>query len=333
MLVFFRLSVVALSDPIDVYGNTWPPYVTSPGSDPGMTTQIVQEILRTAGKEPQFRYLQYSLIYKLLKSGDIPAAYPYFKTPLREQEVYFSKAPLHDVENRIYYNHYKNGPSVWADIKGSPGSLRGVDGYAYGEKYIGPLLDKTNVFKSEVLALRALIENEITYLPMTRRVMEHLLQQYFPEHTYKIRALTFEDGSVVSETTPLYVIFPRTAAGNALKNEFDAAREKLNSEGGFKAVNKSRPEYNSFFVTLEATDSVPFITGQDVENENDTHRKIYAIPSGSRGVVLEWSESILKPGQSESVYPVMMDQSLVRLVSGPHAGKELWIKNIHLEID
>jgi len=327
-------------EPVKVYTDTWSPFVAPEGEGLGPAQSTVRLIMNEADYEPEFVYLDYFQVYQLVEEKKINGAFPFFQTPARKGRVLFSKS-LGETENFFYYDVY-NFNEVEPDLNNKQLVIGRVIGYSYGEN-IDSILenkeeDSKKVFSSELRAFQALISNEIDLLPMAEKVHDSMLHDYFPDYTDRMRNLIQKDeqGRIIKNISTYHLIAPDNEAGKVFIEKFNAARDSL-EEAGIKLVAEeplpTKNPHNSGYVRLTGTDNIPFIIGQDSEEANNS-TTYFAIPLGTRGVVLEWSESIRNGSKgSKSLFSSMNDFSQLEIISGPHIGKELWVKNIHIEIE
>ncbi|MHA7870810.1 MAG: hypothetical protein ACX939_00515, partial [Hyphococcus sp.] len=78
-----------------------------------------------------------------------------------------------------------------------------------------------------------------------------------------------------------------------------------------------------------ASEGFPVVVGVAV----DDAQSYYAVPQGTKVLVLNWSNRILESSRNARLYQTMVDQSSVLVLNGPHTGKELLIKNMHIAIE
>ncbi len=90
-----------------------------------------------------------------------------------------------------------------------------------------------------------------------------------------------------------------------------------------------RPPRRVDLAQLVSAEGNPVILGRASGDSGD---EFYALPLGTRVIVLEWSEKIARPSTNDRPYRIMMDESRVVVVSGPHVGRELYIRNMHLSL-
>ncbi len=307
------------AQPLAVHTDIWPPYVEAGTPVQGSVVNLVRTVLDDMGERPDWQRFDFAYSYDKVLRQRAPLAFPYFLTPEREAEVMFS-APLFEVTNLIFHNR-RFGTLEAAGLEGA--RFGRVAGYRYGavlDAYAGD----ARVFASEAGALRALLDGEIDALPMTQSVAEATLASEFPDELELIRPV---EG--VSDTASLHVIAPMSEEGTRLIARFDASLARLRAEGIIPAGDPSArvrlPERT--LARLVASEGFPMILAR-VQGEAGH----LSMPPGARATIIEWSPRIADGQSDERIYQTMMDETRVVMLSGPHVGRELLVRNMHLEI-
>ena len=323
--VVWSLSALALPfKSAEVYTSYWPPYVNEPESDLGVAQRVVELVYYQMGLAPDFEHLDYYFSYQQLERGYIAASFPYFKTQQRAKSVLFSE-PLMTVENSLFYSAERPPEALSASALQQLNVGR-VAGYSYGEA-LGFLLPNARVYASEVMALRALLMGEIDLLPVSTKVAQALIQKHFP---HKIHVFKHIDGFKTNDS--VHLIAPKTAEGEAFIRRFNQALTELKQAGVLAQVlSLEEPIASSGYVQLLPAEGFPVVTGY-MEKE-DGSRAFYVIPQGSRARVIAWHDVVLNAHTSEKIFEGMMQYSKVQVVDGPHAGKSLFVRNMHLGIE
>ncbi|WP_152556814.1 substrate-binding periplasmic protein [Porticoccus hydrocarbonoclasticus] len=318
---------------VEVYTDAWPPYVNrEPDKEPGAITRIVELALRNMRLDPQWQRVDFSLAYEMVNNNEIRLSFPYFETARRKQlypDVRFS-APLMTVDNVLYYSRehwdFSSPPDSIGDLR-----LGRVAEYAYGEKFEAWLVGATE-YQSEVLALRALFNGDIDLLPMARRVGQALVLEYFPWQYRSFRHIPGDD--YLSQDT-VHLVTHDDPQGEAFIKAFDEALEKLagvkkQDEVWETSLDAGR---STGYVRLVVGEGHPVIIGQTQRQGEHPDNHYVMIPPGSRGLVLDWSDAVFKEFNSPKLYAAMVALSKIRIVDGPHVGRELYVKNLHIEIE
>ncbi|MCF2950179.1 transporter substrate-binding domain-containing protein [Paraglaciecola aquimarina] len=297
----------------------WQPYINAKGDPLGSAAELIQLLFSQDNTEVIWQYQNFELAYNQVKKNQKLAAYPYFKTPLREAEVLFSD-PIFNVTSHIYYSRQFNEDIQLADLKRF--RIGKVTDYSYGTEIDKIVADAKDI-NSEKQALIELLNNEIDYLPMTESVMNNLLIETFPEQMLLVKPL-----SAVKGNASLHLIASKTAEGEALKaqlNRLICHVKELDSlqTNPLKLPNKLD------VASLTAAEGYPVILGQSqIEGSPD----YFTLPQGTKVLVIKWSSKIQAPSKSDRLYKNMMDLSKVVVLNGPHVGKELYIRNMYIEL-
>lgn len=320
-------------EPLSVYTGAWPPFVRAPDQPAGSAAEVVRMVLHNMDRDVGFEHFGYAYGYLAIKKGTVPAAFPFFKTRARLDEVLFSR-PLFTVRNAVYYNlQFRDFDNEPVD----PSTLRvgRVNGYSYGDGLDAALescptsdSERCPVFDSETEAVRSLLNDRIDLLPMTDSVAAAILADSFPDESQLLRQVP---GDAFASTSTLHLIAPRNDDGQALITAFNASHEELLAAGVITAADRGLAQTTARganVVRISASEGFPIVVGVDDQNPE----KFYAVPEGTRALVLEWSDKISAPSTDDRLYAVMVDQSLVVILDGPHVGKELRIRNMHLSI-
>ncbi|RHW76173.1 ABC transporter substrate-binding protein [Colwellia sp. RSH04] len=321
-LIFFYIllyPVIGWTKPISIATYQWAPYINAKHQPLGIAAELLEQILSQNDKIISWRYQNYDLAFELVKRGKQQSAFPYFKTKEREQQVLFSRA-LFSVKSHIYYNRQRESKLDLTQI--SRHSFGRVVGYSYGE-VIDTYLKDAETYATEKDALESLLNNEIDFLPMTKSVMNNMLNK-----TYRDQALLIKKVNDIVGYDSLHLIAPKTVEGEKFIASIDQLIEQIKKIKSVqpKAIERFKLKDIARLVTAEG---YPAIVGQTSLEEAVDY---YTLPQGTRVLVLNWSDKILRPSQTDRLYKSMIDLSYVVVLNGPHVGKELYIKNMHLEI-
>ena len=304
---------------IAAHTDVWPPYVEAGAPVEGSVVNMVRTVLDDMGLAPDWQRFDFAYSYDKVRAGRAPLAFPYFLTPEREAEVVFS-APLFQVTNLVFHNR-RFGSLEAADLTAA--RFGRVAGYQYGAA-LDVYSAEARVFASEAAALRALLDGEIDALPMTQSVAEATLARESPDELELIRPV---EG--VSDMASLHVIAPMSEEGRALIAGFDASLARLRVAGvipeGDPSARVRLPVRT--LARLVASEGFPMILARTPGQDG-----YLAMPPGARASIIAWSVRIADGQADDRIYRTMMDETRVMMLSGPHAGQELLVRNMHLEI-
>lgn len=328
-LYFFAVALL-LSAPlyavekVQISTARWAPYINDAQQPLGSAADILRQIFSQDDIQINWIYQNFDLAYQQVKSKNKLAAFPYLKTVERNEEVYFSR-PVFQVISRIYYNRQKTlrpaSADAWPALIQS-GRVGAVAGYRYGDG-IDELLVQAEIFPSDYEALTALLNNSIDFLPMTESVMNTLLNS-----EYQSQSLLVQPVEGISSNESLYLIAARTAQGEALISKLN---ELINQAEGIQSLHPQPVSLlpSTDIAHLVTAEGYPAIIGQ---TDNSDNAQFYTLPAGTQVLVLKWSDNILKAADGNHLYRTMMDLSQVVVLNGPHVGKELYVKNMHIEL-
>ncbi|MCU7891353.1 MAG: transporter substrate-binding domain-containing protein [Candidatus Thiodiazotropha sp. (ex Ustalcina ferruginea)] len=314
---------IATKKSLQIMTEVWLPYINPEMESLGSAARIIDILAAEMETDIDWRYISYAVAYQLIRRDKAELAFPYFLTAKREKEVIFSY-PMFSVTSRIYYNRqfYSEG-----QVKKGFSSLRTgkVDGYSYGES-LDQLLEKAEIFATEQAALAALFNHAIDLLPMTEGVMKTTLERYFPNRGQLVLAVPG-----ISGTSSLHVIAPDTPQGKAAIQQLNDAIDQLKALklAGTQA-SYAEDKKSVDLAQLIPAEGYPAILGQ--VSMGTTNNQYFTLPQGTRVVVLEWSTKILTPSNTDRLYKNMMDLSRVVILNGPHVGKELYVRNMHIHL-
>ncbi|MEP4890455.1 MAG: transporter substrate-binding domain-containing protein [Aliiglaciecola sp.] len=307
---------------IEVLTDVWAPYI-NPQSEPmGRAAKVLDTIAAYAQVNINWRYVPYRDAALLLERQKAHLSYPYFYTQQRAEKHYYSK-PIFYLTSRLYFNRH----FVSSELANNYESLTiaKVAGYSYGEE-IDKIVTDAQQYETEEDALIALLNNEVQILPMTEGVMNNLLDTRYAEQKQLIIPV-----DNVKDESSLHIIASKTAEGKALIEQFDQAiTMRLNGEDAQLQPTQNLQQKVDL-ATLVTSEGFPAILGE-FTNKNGSI-DYYTIPIGTRVIVLQWSSKILNPSHSDRIYKNMMETSNVVILNGPHVGKELRVKNMHIQLE
>lgn len=310
---------------IAIYTDEWLPYINPPEQPLSDDAVLVNLIALEAGYQLDWKYFPYQASYDLVKNKRALLSYPYFKTEARSREVLFSD-PVFKVTSQIYFNRqYQNADQFKKDLTGY--RIGKVAGYSYGEQ-LDKLLNNAVAFPSERSAIAGLLNHQIDLLPITEEVADATLERYFPNRRQLLQPLP-QDKQYKPE--PLYLIAQDSPEGKQLIGRFNQAIASLAERGVISVTTRELKRYKKpDFAQLMTAEGYPVILGQTEREQDDS--RFYTLPNGTQVLVLEWSERILQSSHTDRLYMNMVDLSRVLVLNGPHVGKELFVKNMHIHL-
>jgi polar amino acid transport system substrate-binding protein len=302
-----------------VYVDTFAPYINEEGSKLGSSATTLKVLGEYAGLEIEYRYIPFSDATTLMLLEKDVVSFPYFITDERKENFYFSK-PIVNISIQLFFNRQFNELSSINELS----NLRvgTVVGYSYGQN-IDDLLNEPKTFDSDMTALLALMKGEIDVLPMASGVMESMLNTHFVDQRQLIRPI-----QKISGKEQFHVMAPKTSFGKAIIDKINKAIAlKFGDATPLDSRAVKAPDAD--VAELIPAEGFPAIIGHDTENSDLN----YTLPIGTKVVVLDWSEAIRNPNTNSSINRNMMLTSKVVILNGPHVGKELMVRNMHIKLN
>jgi len=320
----------AAQESVRIYTDTYRPYVLPEGEEDGKAMRLVRLVFLNAGLTPDFEYIDFNYGYYAARNSTADLTFPWRETSERSEDVLFSKRLFSD-DTKFYYN-IRFHPDGLQKEDLANALLGRASGYSYGEVVNNYLDEADSVgqmreYSTETDSLAALLSGEIAALPLPGSVVSATLNASFPNQQGLIREV---DG--VIDPFDFHLVAPRTPEGAAMIDAFNTSFEELIAAGVVTDdyANEEPPTTRTGDVArVIASEGFPVVVGV-ARNDAQSH---YAVPQGTKVLVLNWSDRILEPSRSDRLYQTMVDQSAVLVLNGPHVGKELLIKNMHIAIE
>ena len=319
------LSFAAKADnTVTVLTDSWEPYITPPEQPLGTAAKLLAMLLDDQGLESRWQHLPYELSFHQVENNKRLLSFPYFKTTQRQNAVIYSD-PIFSVTSKVYYNRAFMSLESAKAAYISKQRVGKVAGYSYGQS-IDKEVEKASVYASEKQALTALFNHDIDVLPMTEGVMNHQLSHHFQERKQLILAI-----DNIADTSSLHAVAAKNAEGKAIIDKINHGFNSLNDAGisSIQTTTTAMPEPVDI-ARLITSEGYPLIIGQTAAGGDNID--YYSLPQGTKALIIEWSQKIRQPSKTDRIYKNMMDLSKVVLLNGPHVGKELFVRNMHIEL-
>lgn len=312
-----------------VYTDIYRPYVLPVGETDGRGMRIVRLILENMKVEYDFEYIDYGFASFSTRTKPNTVTFPWLRSAEREENFLFSR-PLFSVVSKIYYNKQAFDEPPKPEQTTSM-SYAQVKDYAYSDS-VQRRLDAARqrsggvmVYANDAEAIRGLLLNEIDLLPLPSSVVEATLQAEFSDHLRLLGTL-----AIAPEKYSLHLLAPKTPTGRAFIDAFDSSYDALAAAGVLTAWDAEVTSVDNNLgetARLVASEGFPVIVGR---RETDGRNDFFAIPQGTRVLILEWSKKIHQPSASDRIYKTMVDETKVLVLNGPHVAEELFVKNMHI---
>ena len=317
LLLFYVLVLPTFAQNLSVTTAPWQPYINE--NQGGMAVNLFEQIMSQNDTKIDWQRQNYDLGFAQVVNGQKHASFPYFKTSERAQQVLYS-LPVFQVTSHLYFNRqYQQNILIdqLADY-----SIGRVAGYSYGEQ-MDAWVSQATIFINERQALQALLDNEIDYLPMTESVMNHMLNTQFSAQ--KLLILPVED---IADHASLHLIAAKTPQGETIIEQVNTLIEQAAS---FKSLQlePERLTKTPDLAVLNTSEGYPAIIAQTDLSESPSY---YSLANGTKALVVEWSLKMTTASNTDHIYQNMMEMSKVVILNGPLVGKEVYVKNMHIEL-
>lgn len=330
-LLVFSLTV-AKAETLEIYTYDWEPYINPKGSPKGDAAEMFDVLGKFGSFNIDWQYVPYSDAQTLLELEKAALSFPYFYSEQRAKKFIYSK-PLYFASVSVFYNRQNTSSEKVLSL--FPSLIKGkVSGNSYGGN-IDVKFDDAEVFETELEAISALLSGEISVLPMAKGVMKTLLKKYFSAQQALIKAIESSD---FNNQLGMHVIASKNEIGNQLIKKVNAAIElRTQLQGEYKTKVKDTT-LSVDTAILKPSEGYPTILGRlsQIESRECGSKGagdvFFTLPISTKVIVLKWSEHVTKPSYTDRIYGNMMEESAVLVLNGPHLGKELCVKNMHVEL-
>ncbi|MBF7074067.1 transporter substrate-binding domain-containing protein [Glaciecola sp. MH2013] len=305
------------NDELTVYVDDYPPYIAASEKSLGSAAKILKTLGRFANKDIDFEYINYGDAESLLRLGRPAVSYPYFYTEERAKHFLFS-CPVALASMQLFYSRQFNALEDINDLTGL--KVGAVRNNSYGE-VIDAKISNALLYDSEMSAIVALAKNEIDVLPMAKGVMDSFIKTHFSAQKQLIKPIKNIQGKEAFR-----VMAPRTSYGESV---IAAINNAIYLKFGDTAANELSEQSPPIVDNAELipAEGFPAIIGRNIDDEQD-----YTLPIGTRVIVLDWSDGIRKPNSATNINRSMMLTSKVVILNGPHVGKEMLVRNMHIQL-
>lgn len=317
LLLLYVLVLPAFAQSLSVTTAPWQPYIDE--NHGGKAANLFEQIMSQNNTAVEWQRQNYDLGFAQVVSGQKHASFPYFKTSERAQQVLFSR-PVFQVTSHLYFNRQYQ-KSILINQLGDYRIGR-VAGYSYGEK-MDAWVSQGKIFINERQALQALLDNDIDYLPMTESVMNHMLNTQFSAQ--KLLILPVEN---IADHASLHLIASKTPKGEAIVDQVNRLIEQAAS---FKSLQlePERLTKSPDLAVLNTSEGYPAIIAQTDLSGSPSY---YSLANGTKALVVEWGLKMTAASKTDHIYQNMMEMSKVVILNGPLVGKEVYVKNMHIEL-
>ncbi|MDT0594373.1 substrate-binding periplasmic protein [Glaciecola petra] len=302
---------------LTVYVDDFPPYINSANKPLGSAARTLKVLGKYADVNIDFEYLPYSDAMALMRLQRDLVSFPYFYTEQRAEEFYFSE-PISTVSIQVFYSRQFNNIGDRKNLEAL--KVGKVDGNSYGQE-IDNMLVNAEIFDNEINAVAALMNNTIDVLPMAKGVMDAIIQSHYSAQKELIRPILAIQG-----TEKFHLMAPKSDYGKQVIDTLNAAiKLKFGNETPLENKIESAPKVD--LAELIPAEGFPAIIGKGVNDDES-----YTLPIGTKAIVLDWSEGIRRPNSATNINRNMLLTSKVVILNGPHVGKEMMVRNMHIQL-
>ena len=321
------------TQPWTLYTNTYRPFVTPLSEPDGAFARQVRVVLADMGGGHAIEHIDYGYAFHATLHKSHVATFPWRRSPERDKQFVFSR-PLAQVETVLFYDRRAFPEGLASDPLQGITHIGLVAETEYGGD-VGAMIARArrsgievHTFPAEADAIAALLSKRVQIVPMPRAVKAATMQSLYPLQQRLIQA-----DDRVRETFTLHVMGPDTDKGRAFMDAFDATAARLQNAGVIEPYTYVRKEFDwdlAPAARLVTAEGFPIIIGREVV---DGRNQYFALPPGTRVLILQWSDAIRTPSPSDqTLYPLMMDETLVLTLDEPIVGRSLYVKTMHLSL-
>lgn len=325
----------------------WPPFSSefyfAAFTSYGRAAEIVKRAFLHAGHDARIEFKSFGASYQSAKTGEVAAAFPYYRTPEREKEMLFSAALL-EVTDVVFYNAELAPGLAQAhsleDLEPYKDRTRFVASYCYVQP-LQEVLERECKTQSksheadwrdlptEIDAFKALLDDRgVVMLPAAKEVGERILQTWFGEERHRIR---YVESEKLRWARKVHLV---AARGNGRRSEeliasFDKGLQALKDSGEYEALKNLELREDKVLreVRLGDPGTFPLVVARKERDSADT----VVLPRGTTAQVVSWSSDFLTP--SKATLPEQLrEMSRVMIMSGPQRGQLLWVQNVFIEL-
>lgn len=233
MLVFgLSISLKALSEPLNIVGNSWPPYVEKSLETKGLAMEIVATSLQYKGYQPRINIETWSRVLEGVEIGVYDVVAAIWKTPERENKLLFSNPYL---VNQIKFIKMKNTEAKYQSFDDLTGYLIGVvKDYAYDEAFLKSQILIKIPQNHIVQNLLKLTKGEIDLTLGDERALRYEINQYMRGYAPQLEFLN----KPLSQRSLHIAVSKQNPNAKKIVADFNQAIAKMTKDGSLDAIVK-----------------------------------------------------------------------------------------------
>lgn len=213
-----------------VGASEWPPFESEMAEEYGVYTKMLTKVINEMGYEPVYEFMPWKRNYEMVKRGVIPSSFAWYYTKERSEEIFYPKHHLATADDVVWYKKSKfpDGLKIgnYEDIKEQNLKVVGINSYYY----VKPLQELE-------IDLHLVSKPDLSWKFLDRDKADVIIQNDIVGGEEIKEALGKEKVEDYAHTDPIssekvFILFSRAHPdGSKLKDEFDAAYEKLKKAG------------------------------------------------------------------------------------------------------
>jgi len=231
MLIFgLLISLKAFSEPLNIVGNSWPPYVEKSIETKGLAMEIITTAMQRKGYQPRINIEIWSRVLEGVEIGVYDVVAAIWKTPERENKLLFSNPYL---INQIKFIKMKKTEVKYQNLDDLTGYLIGiVRDYAYDEAFL----------KSQVLIkipqnhivqnLLKLTKGEIDLTLGDERALSYEINHYMSGYAPQLEFLS----KPLSQRSLHIAVSKQNPNAKKIVADFNQAIDKMKKDGSLDAI-------------------------------------------------------------------------------------------------
>jgi ABC-type amino acid transport substrate-binding protein len=300
--------------PVVISTSEWAPYVDPSAQAGGPVTEVVSEVLRRAGYQPEIRYTSWSLVEEGVEAGTSAAAFP-LVTSTDRSEKFIASEPLVQFEYVLFYDRRVGEPEIAKEADLAKLRVGAVAGYDYWPE-IDRAVDDWVEFDSALSGFEALAAGEIDVLAEGRVAGQALIAS--PQFRGDAADIDYirAESPLVRSKQGLHLMVAQTEEATAFVKAFDRELLEFQRTEEYQELLGTRDGSAGASVQLE-----PFTSGTLVELLDKHGQTILLAPRGTAATVLDWPAEFTNVAGPNSESPLIQ----VKITTGPAAGRVVFV--------
>jgi polar amino acid transport system substrate-binding protein len=233
MLVFgLLISLKAFSEPLNIVGNSWPPYVEKSLSTKGLAMEIITTAMQNKGYQPRINIETWSRVLEGVEIGVSDVVAAIWKTSEREYKLLFSNPYL---VNQIKFIKMKSTEAKYQRLDDLTGYLIGVvKNYAYDEAFLESQILIRIPQNHIVQNLLKLTKGEIDLTLGDERALRYEINHYMRGYAPQLEFLS----KPLSQRSLHVAVSKQNPNAKKIIADFNQAIAKMTKDGSLDAIVK-----------------------------------------------------------------------------------------------